>query len=55
MKGGRKYGLLENSEDICAKAQKANARFIGQNGKVAQTRPKVDVGCKTKAKRTKHK
>ena len=45
MKGGRKYGLLENSEDICAKGQNANARFTGQNGKVLQLHPRIAVGC----------
>jgi len=34
MKGGRKYGLLENSEDICEKSQSAGARFLAQNGTV---------------------
>ena len=34
MKGGKKYGLLENSEDLCAKRQVAGAALRAQNGKV---------------------
>jgi hypothetical protein len=46
MKGGKKYGLLENSENICRKAQRANARFAAQNGRIAQFRPTIDTSCK---------
>ena len=45
LKGGKKYGLFENSEYLCAKAQRASARFVGQNGKVAQLHPKIADGC----------
>lgn len=45
MKGGRKYGLLENSEDICRKAQKANVRFNAQNGEVDQARISIGDSC----------
>jgi hypothetical protein len=48
MKGGRKYSLLENSEDLCAKAQRASARFVAQNGRVAQLHPRIGVRCKKK-------
>lgn len=48
MKGGKKYSLLENSEDLCAKTWKANARFIAQNGRIAQLQPKIAVQCKKK-------
>jgi hypothetical protein len=34
MKGGKKYSLLENSEDICARPQKAQVSFSAQNGAV---------------------
>jgi hypothetical protein len=51
MKGGKKYGLLENSENICRKAQRANARFVGQNGKVRQLHPKIRNSCKGKGKK----
>ncbi|HVT00297.1 MAG TPA: hypothetical protein VHE08_07265 [Solirubrobacterales bacterium] len=45
MKGGKKYSLIENSENLCAKTQRANARFVGQNGAVSQQHPKIAVGC----------
>lgn len=51
MKGGKKYGLLENSENICAKPQHANARFVAQNGLAAQLRPEIGNSCKKKDKR----
>jgi hypothetical protein len=58
MKGGKKYGLLENSESLC-KAKKAKrraiARFTGQNGKVAAFKPVVQNECgKGKKKQKKH-
>jgi hypothetical protein len=45
LKGGKKYGLLENSEDICQKPQRAEALFIGQNGKSESFSPLVGNGC----------
>jgi len=48
MKGGKKYGLLENSEDLCkAKKSKRRAivRFTGQNGKVRAFKPVVTNQC----------
>jgi hypothetical protein len=48
MKGGKKYGLLENSEDLCtapAAQRRAVARFTGQNGKVHQFKPLVQNQC----------
>src|SRR4029077_14859923 len=52
LKGGKKYGLLENSEDICRKVPRANATFTAQNGRVVTLRPqlKADCGGKTKGK-----
>jgi hypothetical protein len=47
LKGGNKYSLLENSENLCAKPQKAIARFVGQNGRVTQLNPTISVNCKT--------
>jgi hypothetical protein len=48
MKGGKKYGLLENSENLC-KAKKARrraiVRFTGQNGKVDAYKPVVQNEC----------
>jgi uncharacterized repeat protein (TIGR01451 family) len=61
MKGGKKYGLLVNSENICAKTQKASARFVAANGKVLQLQPKIANSCgksgkggKGKSKHSKH-
>jgi hypothetical protein len=48
MKGGKKYGLLENSEDICRKPQRASARFVAQNGKIAQLQPEIVNSCRRK-------
>ena len=56
MKGGSKYGLLENSEALCkaSKAKrKANAYFTAQNGKVLQTKPLVANECAKHKKSTK--
>jgi hypothetical protein len=48
LKGGPKYSLLENSEDLC-KAPKARrraiVRFTGQNGKVDDYKPLVQNQC----------
>jgi hypothetical protein len=52
MKGGKKYSLLENSENLCAKPQKAIARFTAQNGKVLQAKPLVANEC---GKKHRHK
>jgi hypothetical protein len=52
MKGGGKYGLLENSENLCAKRQRANARLVAQNGLIDQLHPQIGVQCrKAKAKK----
>jgi len=51
LKGGKKYGLLENSENICAKPLRASARFTAQNGKIAQLNPRIAISCKGKGKR----
>jgi hypothetical protein len=58
MKGGKKYGLLENSENLC-KTKKAKrraiVRFTGQNGKVSAFKPLVQNECgKGKKKHKKH-
>jgi hypothetical protein len=50
MKGGRKYGLLENSENICKTAQQAEARFTGQNGAVDSYKTKIANSCGKKSK-----
>lgn len=56
MKGGKKYSLLENSENLCGRTQRANARFVAQNGRVAQMHPAIVTSCKgrNKAKRKQH-
>jgi hypothetical protein len=45
LKGGRKYGLLENSEDLCRRPQKAGAVFRAQNGKVVQLKARISNSC----------
>jgi hypothetical protein len=59
MKGGRKYSLLENSEDLCRKPQRAIADFTAQNGKTLDFRPTIANSCgkgkKGKAARKGHK
>jgi hypothetical protein len=47
MQGGKK-GLFVNSENLCAKVNRATARFSAQNGRVATLRPKMQVSCKGK-------
>jgi hypothetical protein len=44
MKGGSK-SLIENSEDICAKTQKAAAAFTAQNGKLAEFKVPLEAKC----------
>jgi hypothetical protein len=54
LKGGPKYSLLENSENLCAKPQRAIARFTAQNGKVDNLKPLMHVRCKGKKRKGKH-
>jgi hypothetical protein len=54
MKGGPKYSLLENSENLCAKRQKAIANFTAQNGRMLHSTPTVAVSCKGKGKKSGH-
>jgi hypothetical protein len=51
LKGGKKYGLLENSENICKKTQKAEANFTAQNGKVESLTPTIANSCGKKSKK----
>jgi hypothetical protein len=53
MKGGKKYGLLENSENICKKKQVAGVSFAAQNGKALQLSTKIGNSC-GKGKKQKH-
>jgi hypothetical protein len=54
MQGGSK-GLLVNSENICAKPQKALAHFVAQNGKVDDFSPVIANSCGKKHKRHVHR
>jgi hypothetical protein len=49
LKGGPKYGLLENSENICHKSQKAGVAFKAQNGKTENSAIKIANSCKKPA------
>jgi hypothetical protein len=53
MKGGKKYGLLENSENLCQKPQRAIARFTAQNGLVDQSKPLIANQCGKKSSKPK--
>jgi len=55
MKGGKRYGLLENSENICRKPQHASAAFRAQNGETLHLQPKVSNQCGKKQKSKKQK
>jgi hypothetical protein len=55
MKGGPKYSLLENSENLCKKPQRAIARFTAQNGMVDQTKPLIANQCHKAKKQKKSK
>jgi hypothetical protein len=48
MKGGPKYGLLENTAGVCAAPQKAAVKFIAQNGVVRRYRQKIQNSCSKK-------
>ncbi len=54
MKGGKK-GLLVNSEDICAKKQKAGVLFTAANGKTLSLSPTIANSCKGGSKGKKGK
>ena len=45
LKGGKKYGLLENSENICKKKQLAGASFKAQNGRLKTFSVKIANSC----------
>lgn len=50
MKGGKKYGLLENSENLCRKAQRASVLFGAQNGLSLHLQPLIANDCSKKKK-----
>jgi len=43
---GGKKGLIVNSTNLCAKANRVTAKFIGQNGKRATLRPVLKASCR---------
>jgi hypothetical protein len=55
LKGGKKYGLLINSENICKKKQVAQASFTAQNGKTLTLSPTIANSCKGGDKKSKGK
>jgi hypothetical protein len=55
MKGGKKYGLLENSEDVCKKKQTAGASFRAQSGRVKTFSVKIANSCGGGSKTRKRK
>jgi hypothetical protein len=50
LKGGKRKGLLVNSENICLKSQRASARFVAQSGRAVQLRPQIANDCKGRQK-----
>jgi hypothetical protein len=50
LKGGKKYGLLENSEDICKKKQVAGVSFTAHNGRAKNLSVKIANSCGSKKK-----
>ncbi|HEV2859307.1 MAG TPA: hypothetical protein VGW80_12985 [Solirubrobacterales bacterium] len=52
---GGKKGLLVNSRSLCAKPVKGIIRIKGQNGKKANSKPKLRTPCKKKKHGKKHK
>lgn len=47
---GGKHGLLVNSENLCKKAIRATVKIKGQNGKKANSKPKMRTPCGKKGK-----
>lgn len=45
LKGGPKYSLLVNSENLCKKPQNAITRFTAQNGRVTVAKPLIANQC----------
>jgi len=48
MRGGKRKGLIENSTNICARKNRAIARFSAQNGRAKSFRPVLHAQCKGK-------
>jgi hypothetical protein len=49
--GGGKRSLLENSTNLCAATNRANAIFTGQNGKRIDLHPSLRTSCKRDARK----
>jgi uncharacterized repeat protein (TIGR01451 family) len=45
MRGGKRKGLIENSQDICKHRNRATARFTAQNAKTSAFRPLIEADC----------
>lgn len=54
MQGGKK-GLVVNSRNLCAGTNRADAKFIGQNGKPYDFRPVVKPRCGGKERKHRHR
>jgi hypothetical protein len=52
MQGGKK-GLIVNSTNLCAKTNRATAKFTGQNGKATTLHPALKASCGAKVKKGK--
>lgn len=52
--GGSK-GLLQNTESLCGRTKKATTRLVGQNGARFDTKTKLEVACRSKRARTRHR
>jgi hypothetical protein len=45
LQGGPAKGLLQNSENVCSKAQHATAKFTAQNGRVLRAKTPIATSC----------
>lgn len=45
MKGGKRYGLIENSDNLCSAPQRADARLVSHSGRVSQLHPTIATSC----------
>ena len=50
LKGGKK-GLIENSRNLCSFTPRATVQMTAQNGKLADSRPKIGIDCGKKGKK----
>ena len=48
LNGGKKKGLIENSENLCSRPQKAEVKMRGQNGKTHDFAQTITTSCKKK-------